>query len=145
MTPKKNKEFIITSKCFCGINLYIKEDRNSRTCGSEECNRLAKQFGSVTNWLVTNVQEIGKEPEDIDILNRVELKIVKYLNSTKSSSSQKTIATETGLAKSTVSKSLIRLVKREFIVKNDFYDETGNFMKKGKSIAHYCLNNFFDI
>ena len=137
----KDESIILASKCFCGRNLYINEESAILTCGSKDCDLLAKQFGSVSNWLVSNVHEMGKEKSDRLTLNSVELKIVKFLNSIKVGVSQKKIAHETGLAKSTVSKSLVKLTRNGIVIKNSsFYNEEGEFSKKGKSITLYTLD-----
>lgn len=129
-----------TEKCFCGSiadKIYVFNDKMMYTCGSPDCNNLARQYGSLTNWLLSNVDEIGKNSLDLD---KVELKIVFYLKKCFGAN-QKTIAHQTGLAKSTVSKSLLKLEKKGLIIKDDFYDEFGNIntTKKGKSSSTWRL------
>ena len=76
---------------------------------------------------------MGKETEEI-ILSKIESKIVKFLNSkVGEGASQKEIALETGLAKSTVSKNLLRLMKQHIVEKKT------DFFSKGKEIALYFL------
>ena len=100
------------------------------TCGSTDCNNLAKQYGSLTNWLLSNVDIIGKDSLELD---KVELRIILYLKKCFGAN-QRTIANQTGLAKSTVSKTLLKLEDRGLIVRDDFYDEFGNINgKKGKN------------
>ncbi len=129
-----------TEKCFCGKEadkIYFFNDKMMSTCGSTDCNNLAKQYGSLTNWLLSNVDEIGKNSLDLD---KIELKIVFYLKKCFGAN-QKTIAHNTGLAKSTVSKSLLKLEKKGLIMKDDFYDEFGNINtnKKGKASSTWRL------
>jgi biotin operon repressor len=140
----KNNDIIIASKCFCGRNLYL-DKTDLDTCGSKECKKLGKKFGSVSNWLVSNVDEIGKGIRDEIVLTRVESKIVKFLKSNCYTSkeeavTQKKIASETNLAKSTISKTLISLEKKGIVIKNDFLTERGDYFKKGKNIALYFLD-----
>ena len=134
--PEDNR----TEKCFCGSEadkIYFFNDKMMYTCGSSDCNNLAKQYGSLTNWLLSNVDEIGKNSLDLD---KIELKIVFYLKKCFGAN-QKTIAHHTGLAKSTVSKSLLKLEKKGLIMKDDFYDEFGNInaSKKGKASSTWRL------
>lgn len=124
-----------TEKCFCGSEadkIYVFNDKMMYTCGSADCNNLAKQYGSLTNWLLSNVDVIGKDSLELD---KVELRIILYLKKCFGAN-QRTIANQTGLAKSTVSKTLLKLEKRGLIMKDDFYDEEGNInSKKGKNSA----------
>ena len=97
---------------------------------------LQWKYGSLTNWLLSNVEEIGKNSLELD---KVELRIILFLKKCFGAN-QKTIANQTGLAKSTVSKTLIKLEKRRLIVKDDFYDEFGNInSKKGKNSSTWRL------
>ena len=128
-----------TEKCFCGSDadkLFIFKDERMYTCGSSDCNSLAKQYGSLTNWLLSNVDVIGNNSLDLD---KIELRVVFYLKKCFGAN-QKTIANQTGLAKSTVSKTLLKLQKKGLIVKDDFYDEFGNIIaKKGKNSSTWRL------
>ena len=129
-----------TEKCFCGSDadkIYVVNGKMTYTCGSPDCNNLARQYGSLTNWLLSNVEEIGKNSIDFD---KVELRIVLYLKKCFGAN-QKTIAHQTGLAKSSVSKSLLKLEKKGIIMKDDFYDEFGNINtnKKGKTSSTWRL------
>ncbi len=106
--PEENNR---TEKCFCGSvadKIFIVNDKMMYTCGSTDCNNLAKQYGSLTNWLLSNVEEIGKNSFDLD---KIELRIVLYLKKCFGAN-QKTIAQHTGLAKSSVSKALLKLEKK---------------------------------
>lgn len=133
----------VTEKCFCGSDadkIFVVNDKMMHTCGSADCNNLAKQYGSLTNWLLSNVEEMGKNSIELD---KIELRIVFYLKKCFGAN-QKTIANQTGLAKSTISKTLLKLQKRGLIVKDDFYDELGNInTKKGKNSATWRLVDKF--
>ena len=129
-----------TEKCFCGSDadkIFVVTDKMMHTCGSSDCNNLAKQYGSLTNWLLSNVEEIGKNSLDLD---KVEQRIVLYLKKVFGAN-QKTIAHKTGLAKSSVSKALLKLEKQGLIMKDNFYDEFGNIntSKKGKTSSTWRL------
>jgi DNA-binding transcriptional ArsR family regulator len=128
----------IEEKCFCGSNadkIFILNDKMMHTCGSFDCNNLAKQYGSLTNWLLSNVEEIGKNSLDLD---KVELRIVLYLKKCFGAN-QKTIANQTGLAKSSISKALLKLEKQGLVEKDNFFDEQGNIHIKGKHSSTWRL------
>ena len=132
-----------TEKCFCGADadkIFVFNDKRTYTCGAPDCNNLAKQYGTLTNWLLSNVEEIGKNSLELD---KVELRIVFFLKKCFGAN-QKTIAHQTGLAKSSVSKALIKLEKQGIIRKDDFYDEFGNInsTKRGKNSSTWRLIDY---
>ena len=111
-------------QCFCGTRLP--SELSTSTCGSLDCIRLAEQFGEVSNWL--NQQSfinVDNQPAD----ERAEKKIIMILESVFGLT-QKLVASETGLAVSTISSALNRLERKGIVCRDEFHDVYGNLLRK---------------